>query len=178
MRQQEKDEARRILQGMKNRNSEMEAYEKELDRLIEEERLRRERKADEDWEKKERARINLLHQVFDDREKKVKQHQSEKDEEKRQKEIDRIEVEKRLNAYQAEQERKRQEEWKRGKEEQLKLLKEIAEKEERRRMILQELHREEQNMEAARQSYDQQIQERKIQGREQLDEFKKTNRLF
>ena len=45
-------------------------------------------------------------------------------------------------------------------------------------MILQELHREEQNMEAARQSYDQQIQERKIQGREQLDEFKKTNRLF
>lgn len=30
----------------------MAAYEKELDRLIEEERLRRERKADEEWEKK------------------------------------------------------------------------------------------------------------------------------
>ena len=37
---------------MKNRNLEMAAYEKELDRLIEEERLRRERKADEEWEKK------------------------------------------------------------------------------------------------------------------------------
>lgn len=31
---------------MKGRNSEMEAYEKELDRLIEEERKRRDRKAD------------------------------------------------------------------------------------------------------------------------------------
>lgn len=67
MREQEKEEARRILQGMKSRNSEMEAYEKELDRLIEEERVRRERKADEEWEKKERARIGLLHQVFEDR---------------------------------------------------------------------------------------------------------------
>ena len=35
MRQQQKQEARRILAGMKNRNAEMAAYEKELDRLIE-----------------------------------------------------------------------------------------------------------------------------------------------
>ena len=47
MRQQEKEEAKRILAGMKNRNSEMEAYERELDRLIEQERIRREKKADE-----------------------------------------------------------------------------------------------------------------------------------
>lgn len=36
MRQQEKEEARRILAGMKNRNAELAAYEKELDRLIDE----------------------------------------------------------------------------------------------------------------------------------------------
>jgi hypothetical protein len=45
-------------------------------------------------------------------------------------------------------------------------------------MILQELKREEQEMEEARQNYDKKIQERKQQGREDLENFKKTNRLF
>lgn len=46
MRQQEKEEARRVLAGMKNRNAEMAAYEKQLDRLIDEERQRREKRQD------------------------------------------------------------------------------------------------------------------------------------
>ena len=41
MREQEKEEAKRTLKAIKNRNAEMAAYEKELDRLIEEERLKR-----------------------------------------------------------------------------------------------------------------------------------------
>lgn len=37
---------------MKNRNAELVAYEKELDRLIEQERLKKEQKQDEEWRKK------------------------------------------------------------------------------------------------------------------------------
>jgi hypothetical protein len=40
--------------------------------------LKRERKEDELWEKKEKARMNLMYQVFDDRENKVKQHIAER----------------------------------------------------------------------------------------------------
>jgi hypothetical protein len=57
-------------------------------------------------------------------------------------------------------------------------LQEITEKEERRRMILLELQREDQQMENARQDYNQKIEDRKRQGREQLENFKKTTRLF
>ena len=65
-----------------------------------------------------------------------------------------------------------------SKQEQKKLLQEITEKEERRRMILLELQREDQQMENARQDYNQKIEDRKRQGREQLENFKKTTRLF
>lgn len=41
MRQQDKEEARRVLASVKDRGAEMAAYERELDRIIEEERLRR-----------------------------------------------------------------------------------------------------------------------------------------
>ncbi len=57
-------------------------------------------------------------------------------------------------------------------------MQEITEKEERRRMILLELQREDQQMENARQDYNQKIEDRKRQGREQLENFKKTTRLF
>lgn len=43
---------------------------------------------------------------------------------------------------------------------------------------MQELQREEQEMEASRQNYERKIQDRKQQGREDLETFKKTNRLF
>lgn len=36
MREQDKEEARRVLASVKNRGAEMAAYERELDRLIEE----------------------------------------------------------------------------------------------------------------------------------------------
>ena len=38
--------------GIKNRSSEIAAYEKELDRLIDEERKKKERRQDEEFEKK------------------------------------------------------------------------------------------------------------------------------
>jgi hypothetical protein len=44
-----------------------------------------------------------LYQVFDDRERKVREHQNTKEEELRQKEQDKIEVERRLQEYEAEQ---------------------------------------------------------------------------
>jgi hypothetical protein len=115
MKQHEKEEARKVLQGMKNRTAEMVAYEKELDRLIDEERLKKERKEDEDWRNKEKARIGLLHQVYNDRERKVKQHQSEREEDKRQKEVDKQEVERRLKEYEADKERRMKEEYEQGK---------------------------------------------------------------
>jgi hypothetical protein len=55
-------------------------YEKELDRLIEIERVKKEKKQQEDWEKREKARLNLLYQVYDDRERKVREHQKTKEE--------------------------------------------------------------------------------------------------
>lgn len=48
--------------------------------MIEQERLKKERKQQEEWEKREKARVNLLYQVYDDRERKVKDHKAEKDE--------------------------------------------------------------------------------------------------
>lgn len=80
MKEKERDEARRSLAGVKNKGQDMLAYERELDRLIENERLKKERKQQEDWDKREKARINLLYQVYDDRERKVKDHKSERDE--------------------------------------------------------------------------------------------------
>lgn len=47
--------------------------------MIDEERKKKERKQDEQWEKKEKARMGLLYEVFDDREKKVRQHMKERD---------------------------------------------------------------------------------------------------
>lgn len=40
------------------------------------------------------------------------------------------------------------------------------------------MQREDQEQELAKLGYEQKIEERKQQGREQLDQFKKTNRLF
>lgn len=52
----------------------MASYEKQLDRLIEIERVKKQKKQEEDWAKREKARVNLLYQVFDDRERKVNEH--------------------------------------------------------------------------------------------------------
>ena len=52
-----------------------------------------------------------------------------------------------------------------GRTEQNNLLAEIAAKEEKRRMLMQELHREEMEIERGRQEYERKIEERKIAGR-------------
>lgn len=49
------------MAGFKSKNAELVLYEKELDRLIEIERLKKEKKQQEEWEKREKARVNLLH---------------------------------------------------------------------------------------------------------------------
>lgn len=66
--------------------------------------------------------------MFDDREKKVKDHIAERDQELRQKEEDKIEVERRLNEYRLEQEKRKQEQLERSKNDQRILLQEIAAK--------------------------------------------------
>lgn len=49
MKEKEREEAKKILAGVKNKHQDMMAYEKELDRLIENERLKKEKKQQEDW---------------------------------------------------------------------------------------------------------------------------------
>ena len=44
MKEKEREEARKTLAGVKSKGHELAQYEKELDKLIEEERLRREKK--------------------------------------------------------------------------------------------------------------------------------------
>jgi len=107
MKESEREEAKRVLKGAKNKHQEMAAYEKELDRLIELERLKKEKKEEEEWAKREKARVNLLHGVYHDRERKVRDHNNEKDYEKKVKEDDKAEVERRLKAHEEEQARKR-----------------------------------------------------------------------
>jgi hypothetical protein len=92
MKDKEREEARRTLAGVKNKNQDMLSYERELDRLIEIERQKKEKKQQEDWEKREKARVNLLYQVFEDRDRKVKDHKSERDQELRVREQDKAEV--------------------------------------------------------------------------------------
>lgn len=77
MKEKERDEAKRTLAGVKNKNHDLLSYEKELDRLIEGERVKKEKKQQEEWEKREKARVNLLYQVYDDRERKVNEHKAE-----------------------------------------------------------------------------------------------------
>ena len=66
--------------------------------MIEEERLRREKRQQEEWDKREKARIDLLYQVFDDRARKVQEHQAERDEEKRQREAAKMEEQRDLQS--------------------------------------------------------------------------------
>lgn len=49
MKEKEREEARRTLAGVRSKNHDMIAYERELDRLIEAERLKKEKKQQEDW---------------------------------------------------------------------------------------------------------------------------------
>ena len=77
MKEKEREEAKRTLAGVKNRNQDLLSYEKELDKLIEIERVKKEKKQQEEWEKREKARVNLLYQVYDDRERKVNEHKAE-----------------------------------------------------------------------------------------------------
>lgn len=137
MKEKEREEARRTLAGARSKSQDMITYERELDRIIEGERLKKERKQQGDFEKKEKARINLLYQVYDDRERKVKDHRAEKNEELRVRDQDRNEVERRVRDYEQEQERRKAEEFERNRTEQQKLLDEITLKEEKRRMLLQ-----------------------------------------
>jgi hypothetical protein len=88
LKEKEREEAKRVLAGFRNKGTELAAYERELDRLIEIERVKKERKQQEEWGKREKARLNLLYQVYDDRERKVREHQKTKDEELREKEQD------------------------------------------------------------------------------------------
>ena len=92
LKEKEREEAKRVLAGFRNKGTELAAYEKELDRLIEIERVKKEKKQQEEWGKREKARLNLLYQVYDDRERKVREHQKTKDEELREKEQDKAEV--------------------------------------------------------------------------------------
>ena len=120
----------------------------------------------------------MLYQVFDDRAKKVQEHQAEKEHEKRQREEDAQDVTRSVREYEEELEKKRLEDIEKGKRQQEFLLQEIAAKEERKRELLQQLQREEANEEITRLEYDRKIQMRKLQGKQELDDFKRTNRLF
>jgi len=111
MKEKEREEARRTLAGARSKNLDMIAYEKELDRLIEIERVKKEKKQQEEWNKREKARINLLYQVYDDRGRKVNDHKSEKEEDLRTREQDRAEVERRVKEYEQEQEKRKKEEF-------------------------------------------------------------------
>lgn len=62
-----REEARKTLSGFKNRTQDMANYEKELDRLIEAERKKKEAREDEEWRKREDARVKLLYDVYNDR---------------------------------------------------------------------------------------------------------------
>ena len=178
MKEKEREEARRALAGLKNKKEDMLAYERELDRLIEGERIKKEQKQQQEWEKREKESVHLLYQGFEDRERKVKEHRGEREEDLRVREQDRAEVERRVAEYEQEQERRKRDEFERNRAEQQKILEEIALKEEKRRVILQELQREEQQQFASKNEYERKIEERKQQGREQFEEFKKTHRLF
>lgn len=49
MKEKEREEAKRTLAGVKNRNQDLLSYEKELDKLIEIERVKKEKKQQEEW---------------------------------------------------------------------------------------------------------------------------------
>ena len=74
-------------------------------------------------------------------------------------------MEKRLKEQDIKESQKRREAMEKGRTEQNNLLAEIAAKEEKRRMLMQELHREEMEIERGRQEYERKIEERKIAGR-------------
>lgn len=86
--------------------------------------------------------MNLLYQVYDDMERKVGEHKAEREQEAKERAQDKVEVERRVKEYEAERQRQKEAEFARNRLEQKKLLGEISEKEEKRRLLLMELQRE------------------------------------
>lgn len=109
MKEQQKEENRKFLLNFKSRANELSKYEKELDRLIEEERARQEAKKLEEWQRQEEARIKLLRDVYADREQKVYHNLAQKDAEKQVKTLDRTAVDDRVAREEEESQFKRQE---------------------------------------------------------------------
>ena len=82
MKQKHRSEAQLVLRSIKDRSGEIAAYEKGLEEIIEKERLRQEREQDEAWERKERQKLQFMHDVFKSRQEILNRNKEDKEEAK------------------------------------------------------------------------------------------------
>lgn len=87
-----KQETIEYLKNFKNRSDEVKLNQDHLDKLLEEEREKQWKKQKDQWEKEEKARINLLYDVYNDRAKAIGHKQRLKEEEERRKAYERSQV--------------------------------------------------------------------------------------
>ena len=94
-----KKETRDYLKNFKNRSNELQTDQDYLDKLLEEEKEKQWKKQKDQWDREERARVNLLHDVYNDRARALEHKKALREEDARQKMLERQEVQGRLNAY-------------------------------------------------------------------------------
>lgn len=94
-----KQETRDYLKNFKNRSNELKLNQDLLDKLLEEERNKQWKKRQDQWDKEEKARVNLLYDVYGDRARAIELRKREEEEEARRKEAERQEVTMEIKEY-------------------------------------------------------------------------------
>ena len=87
-----KQETINYLKNFKNRSNELKMNQDYLDKLLQEEQEKQWRKQQSQWDKEEKARINLLYDVYGNRAKAVEFKQKQRQEELRQKELEKMKL--------------------------------------------------------------------------------------
>lgn len=101
-----KQETRDFLKNYKNRTNELAHDQDYLDKLLEEERNKQWKKRQDQWDKEEKARVNLLYDVYGNRADALKYKANQRDQLLQAKEMEKMKLTSTINQFQTEQRQK------------------------------------------------------------------------
>lgn len=167
-----KADTRAFLANFQNRADDAKVNQDHLDMLLQQENEKQLRKQQEKWEREENARIELMKDVYKNREEALWHKKAISDAENEVKEQEKRDVRLRVSEYAEEEKRKELEEIMRNKQHQNEVLWQINEKnEQKRRAILDEME-EERKKRLVELNYDRRIKEEEQIGRQRIAEAK------
>eukprot|EP00825_Cyclidium_porcatum_P022249 TRINITY_DN2455_c0_g1_i4.p2 TRINITY_DN2455_c0_g1~~TRINITY_DN2455_c0_g1_i4.p2 ORF type:complete len:181 (+),score=65.00 TRINITY_DN2455_c0_g1_i4:204-746(+) len=166
-----------FLKNMAERTNEQEIYDKAVEKLIQEENDRQYQRQKEKWDKEEQARINLMYQVYDQREKAVFDKKKQFQELQENKVVEKEYVNQTVQSYEKECEEKKLLEYQRNKEHQKKILQQQQEKKQKYEQYSQMLKEEDEQQKLAWKEYSERIEAEKLKGQKILEQ-ERNKRLF